>query len=595
MLSISRSLIGVTLAASVLAAQAPEQPTFRTGTTLVRVDATVIDRKGEPVTSLTADDFEVREDGRRQPITSFKFLGATGQPTDNLSLPIRGPQHMKAEAARDDVRVFLFFWDEYHVEQFGSALSARAGLQQVMLNAFGPTDLVAIMDQLTPTDAIRFTRDRRALADQASRLEGRQGVYLPFRSEIEREHLRRAQQFGEVEGFRGEVTRTAIEAAMVYLGTLREGRKNLIIVSESLGAYRLPGQQYDDVSRLMQTASDNNTAVYVFDPRGIAGPGNAASMLAALAEQSGGEVIRTNDLAAAFPRVVRQSSAVYLLGYQRESRDDGDFHKIKVSVRRPGLEVRARAGYWAPRASPADSRAPVRTPVPAAVEAAFKALTPVESAMAAEVWAGVQFDANGGPSVTAAWTPRQTSGSAAARVTRVSVKAVSGGAQVFGGDVAQAGTTFTAPPGPLTLSFNIFDEAGEQLDRVERAVEVPDPTSALIVATPAVIRATTAPEYRALASMPAPPVYAGRDFDRTDRVIIRLDARSSGGAPTLEAVLLDSRGAKLVGLRIDADVGGGAHLELPLSSIARGEYALELRARTASADERQIMAFRVVR
>ena len=40
-----------------------QQPTpFRSGTNVVRVDATVIDRNGRPVMSLTADDFEIRED-----------------------------------------------------------------------------------------------------------------------------------------------------------------------------------------------------------------------------------------------------------------------------------------------------------------------------------------------------------------------------------------------------------------------------------------------------------------------------------------------------------------------------------------------------
>ena len=63
-------------------------PQFRTGTNVIRVDVTVIDGRGNPVTSLTADDFEVRDDlGQLQSITSFKLIEATGQATDEQSLP----------------------------------------------------------------------------------------------------------------------------------------------------------------------------------------------------------------------------------------------------------------------------------------------------------------------------------------------------------------------------------------------------------------------------------------------------------------------------------------------------------------------------
>src|SRR5688572_9506458 len=87
-------------------------PTFRGGTDLVRVDVTVIDRRGDPVTSLTPDDFELWDNGQPQAITSFKFVEANGRAADDdVSLAIRHAGHAAAEAARDDVRVFLIFWD----------------------------------------------------------------------------------------------------------------------------------------------------------------------------------------------------------------------------------------------------------------------------------------------------------------------------------------------------------------------------------------------------------------------------------------------------------------------------------------------------
>src|SRR5262249_27711775 len=210
-------------------AQGPQQrqPTFRTGANLVRVDVTVLDRHGDPVPALEAEDFEVEEDGVLQSIQSFKFIEATGRPgeSDDLSLAIRSPEHAAAEAARDDVRVFLIFWDEYHIDQFESALPGREGLLKFVSTAFGPTDLVALMDPLTPVDAIKFTRDFASLALDVKKLRGRFNVFVPTRSAIEDAQLARG---GDIRRLRAEVSLSALKSAAVDLGTLRAGRKSII-------------------------------------------------------------------------------------------------------------------------------------------------------------------------------------------------------------------------------------------------------------------------------------------------------------------------------------------------------------------------------
>ena len=74
---VAAALVGAALSAAPQ--QQPLQPTFRGSTDMVRVFVTVIDRDGRLVTNLSKDDFEVRDDGKPQPITAF----------DNTPLPIR--------------------------------------------------------------------------------------------------------------------------------------------------------------------------------------------------------------------------------------------------------------------------------------------------------------------------------------------------------------------------------------------------------------------------------------------------------------------------------------------------------------------------
>src|ERR687894_566955 len=75
-------LLAATLVASVVAvgyAAPGQQPTFRGTTDAIRVFVTVTDRDGRLVTTLTRDEFEVRDEGKPQPITLF----------DNSPQPIR--------------------------------------------------------------------------------------------------------------------------------------------------------------------------------------------------------------------------------------------------------------------------------------------------------------------------------------------------------------------------------------------------------------------------------------------------------------------------------------------------------------------------
>jgi hypothetical protein len=116
----------------------------------------------------------------------------------------------------------------------------------------------------------------------------------------------------------------------------------------------------------LAAATRNNVVIYVVSTLGIAGatvdgstaggglPPSALTAVAAqrlLAEETGGDaIVNTNNYGAGYERFVRDANQYYLLGYTPPvEHRDGDFHRLTVRVNRPGLIVRARQGYYAPR------------------------------------------------------------------------------------------------------------------------------------------------------------------------------------------------------------------------------------------------------
>src|SRR6476619_923056 len=92
---------------------AEQQPTFRGTSEAVRVFVTVTDRDGRLVTTLTQDDFEVRDDGKPQPITQFDnspqpirlivMLDVSGSMEGNLTLLRAASAQLFARLRPDDV------------------------------------------------------------------------------------------------------------------------------------------------------------------------------------------------------------------------------------------------------------------------------------------------------------------------------------------------------------------------------------------------------------------------------------------------------------------------------------------------------------
>jgi VWFA-related protein len=589
---------------------ASQQPTFRTGVNAVRVDVIVTTRNGEPVEDLTRDEFEVSEDGKPQTVESLKLIRVQTrqEPGGEAPRAIRSFDDEATELARDDVRIIVIFLDDYHVSR-ASAFRLRDWLRHFIDDQIQPYDLVALMYPLTPSSGLTFTRDKYALSSVVGKFEGRRGEYMP-RNDLEANYGG-ADPY-TIERIRSEVVMTALRGLCVYLGGLNEGRKSVILVSEGVGA---------DMTRLrevIEAASRGNVAFYPVDPQGLSGPFGAADMLRTLADNTSGRAIVTrNDFEGALNTVLRDSSAYYLLGYNSDKGPDGKFHDIKVRVKRPGVEVRARKGYLAPtREEAAAALAPPKPPPPAPVTNALGSIAAPRGQLI-RTWFGMSRGEKDRTRVTFVWEPvpgGPGSASGDARAARVLLTAAAGGQAFFDGAVTdvgpgQATTTprparavFEAPPGRLQVKITIEGQApapgqaAEVLESATREIVVPDLASAsLRMSTPAVLCARTARDFRALWSDPDAVPTASRLFTRNDRLVIRFGAYTPGPPPTIAVRLLNSAGNEMAQLAAQASTAraGEQSIDLPLANMARGDYVIEITAKGEAGRAVQMVGFRV--
>lgn len=604
------------------APQGAAQPTFRTGVNVVRVDVIVSDDKGNPVTDLTREDFEIIEDGRPQAIDLFRHVRIDGgaAPDGARTRQALSRDTEEREASRDDVRVFAILLADYHVCQGRSQLVRDA--LSTFVRSLGPNDLVAVMSPLMSVRDLAFTYDHDAILQTIRRFEGRRGDYIP-RNPIEEEHIK---QMGSPEPIRHAVVRDALTALSVRLGSMREGRKSVIFVSEGFppGWFSDPRQ----LGEITKEANRHNTSIYPLDPRGLmtgesdvaptirpgcgrtpTGPRLRLSQdtLRELANDTDGRaIVNRNSLTEGLAQILRDSSLYYLLGYSPAlSQADGKFHQIRVRVKRPKVDVRARKGYWASTAadiSRAANPAPL-TPRPI-LDALAATATASHEGRLVRTWVGIGRGADGRSRVTVAWEPVASAGGvradAAARIT-ISANPPKG-ETVFESEPADLGASgvsqhlsFDVAAGSLEVKIIVADREGQTIDRETRPIDVPDYAGgAARLGTPRFYRARTAREFQALvAGAEASPV-AMREFPRTERLLIRFDVYAAEGeTPSPSAAILSRAGRRMFEVPV-ARVSEGTpshQIDLTLSPLPAGEYLLEVVA--APSGSKQLAAFRI--
>jgi len=368
--------------AAMWATAQDDRPVFRGGVQLIDVDAVVTDRDGNAVRDLTRDDFEIFDEGRAQTVRAFAFvdLPFVARPDRESAPPEIEPDVVTNAGA--DGRLYVLLLDAPSAPvmvppslgDYSYTVRAKQVAQQFVRTVVQPGDQVAVVHvQGTFTDSQPFTTSRRLIEASIERYgRGRSGV----------------DSLGDGE----QLTRTrdtyrAIEDLSARLGTIRGRRKAIIWIGGQIDIF--PARQTDrhptpensvkagslmfGYRDAMRAAARNGVAIYPIDPTGATTELGEDEMLRmgglrAVAEDTGGlAVVNTSNFTGGFTEVMRDLSTYYLLGFEPDRDDRGhSFHSIRVRVKRPGVVVRARTGYYAD----ASTRAVPRPALPRGVSAA---------------------------------------------------------------------------------------------------------------------------------------------------------------------------------------------------------------------------------
>ena len=395
--------VGLTLTASQAppAAAAAQAPVLRASVDQVVVDVIVTDASGAPVTGLTAGDFEIVERGKPQTIGSFTEVSLPLTVRPEGAAPPVAPDVRSNEAAGER-RYYVLALDDLNTPvglTWEVQKTARAFVRRVVQSG----DLVAVLTSGgLDGGTVEFTEDMTLVDAAIARFSGRTPPLPPLGPrERNKDRMGGIDDGDDDTADRFARGSTAFDTLALLTQGLAgvSGRKSVIYISPGIpidpGSWT-SSQQENLLRDVIAGAARANVTIYTFDPIGLEhedemmgssghkpqdlqarGPGAdrraRARMLETLASMTGGlaSVDRNNPLPV-LEAAASDNSHYYLLGYaSTDTKRNGSYRKIEVRARRPGVTVRARQGYFAPkdrRDTKRESAAPV-SPAAAALDA----------------------------------------------------------------------------------------------------------------------------------------------------------------------------------------------------------------------------------
>ncbi|HMC23192.1 MAG TPA: VWA domain-containing protein [Thermoanaerobaculia bacterium] len=364
---------------------------------VVNVDATVTDTDGNPVVDLTKDDFEIFEDGVPQKVTNFSIFRTAGTPPPAVAAEGRSASMQRRILLIIDNNYLgivernqaLDIVEKYLNDSFsGEWAVAAIGRHMEMLQSF-TSDKALIRGALgkarkMPSSEIHHQIDRSVLSERFIKKEDFM-VPVDYREKV--------AFSGREQTFRNLLTiqntaRAVVDTARAYAA--EDGKKFIVLVTggiesnTSFAAYEKKHdfemkELRDEIAKItdamVREANGANFTVHVINgrSRGMAAPQHdvsnhssgitAGSLLRnfvndpidvadvdtiplSIALGTGGMYLPSSDVRGSLQQIDTLTSNFYSLGYSPAHDGDRQYHRIKVVVKRPGVRVANRAGYF---------------------------------------------------------------------------------------------------------------------------------------------------------------------------------------------------------------------------------------------------------
>jgi VWFA-related protein len=646
--------------------------TFKVEINYVEIDAVVTDSQGHFVRNLTRDDFQVLEDGQPQSLSIFSPVDIPIQRTDPpLFAKAAIPPDVATNRTPFEGRVFVLVVDEQNTN-FRRTARTRAAARLFVERFVGANDLVAVVNTGgRATSMQEFTSNRQLVLSAIDRSMG-QGADSSTSAALNDYFANRDirgggrsdinSQFSDLErSYKARNTLSTLKSLSDYLAGMRGRRKAVIWFSEGINyditntiANRYATEIQQGMRDVIAASTRSNVSIYGVDPRGLTSGAEDAieipafaddnsigptsldaelrlqqDSLRSISEETGGfAIINKNDYRDAFGRVLQDSSSYYVLGYYpTNDKRDGRFRTVQVKVLKPGLTVRARKGYVAPRgkAEPARSvgnnstspelRDALNSPIPisglslAAFAAPFRGPAPNDAiALAIEVDGGTLnftktpeglFASDIELSLFASESNSGKIRDGSRNVLNLKLKPETYEAVKKG--MFRVVSRLQLPPGKYQLRVGVREVNGGRLGTVLYDLDAPDfskqplvmsgiaITSAAASHVPTASAAQNVNEFKDI--LPAPPT-AARDFSAADTLAIFTEIYDNAGSTphrvAITASVLSDEGKTVFSTSDErrseelkgATGGYGYATKIPLNGMAPGRYVLRVEAKS---------------